>query len=208
VDELELSDPVSLWRMVLVAGGCLALLAALAACEVIGLGDEEDDRQTPEPIPSGAQQVQIMLTRGGAQDANAPGPWDVELTPDTVRAGDVYLVLGDGAVSFVERQIAPGASPGPLTDGQIARIRHTADDCPGRLGSCLHNYDRRHPNVTKDTVVSDLEAGYCDSRNDPARGVRGGTHCLVMPIQVRPGRYLIMFGVPPIDGSAVLTVTP
>jgi hypothetical protein len=185
----------------LAAASLTVVLVGLSACAFAG---EEDDRQTPQPIPSGAQQVQITLTPGESQDAK----WEVGLTPDTVRAGDVYLGIGDGVVSFVERQTLPGASPGPLTDRQIARIRRTAADCPGFLGSCLHNYDRRHPDVMKGTVVSDLEAGYCDSRDDPPRGIRGGTHCLVMPIHVRPGRYLIMIGMPPIEGSAVLTVTP
>jgi hypothetical protein len=138
----------------------------------------------------------------------------VELAPDTVRAGEVYLVIGDGLVSFVERKTAANPSPGPLTDWQITRISRGGTRCPRALGPCFHAYLHRHPDVMKDTLVTDIETGECDPRNDPAvRGTGGavdGTSafCKVLRVDVRPGRYLIVSGAQPIDGSAVLTVTP
>ena len=143
-----------------------ATLLALAACA----GNA--------PIPSGAQQVQITVTDAG-----------VELQPATVAAGDVYIVLDDGSISFIERKAGAYASPEPLTAEQIAQIGD------GNL---------------QDTSTSGLEANNCDpDQNATARGMTGPCGN-VMLVTVRPGSYLIVAGAPEEGGapSAVLTVTP
>ena len=146
--------------------GLAATLLALAACA----GNA--------PIPSGAQQVQITVTDAG-----------VELQPESVAAGDVYLVLDDGAISFIERKAGAYASPEPLSDEQIAQIGD------GNL---------------QDTSVSGLEANNCDpEQNAAARGMTGPCGN-VMLVTVRQGKYLIVAGAPEEGGapSAVLSVTP
>ena len=129
------------------------------------------------PIPSGAQQVQVTATDSS-----------VELQPDRVAAGDVYLVLDDGSISFVARQAGAYASPEPLSDDQVAQVGE------GNL---------------QDTSVSGLEANSCDpDQNEAARGVPVLRQRDV--VTVRPGSYLIVAGAPEESGapSAVLTVTP
>ena len=132
----------------------------------------------------------------------------MQLTPDTVRPGDVCLVTPRNGASFVERQTGPAASPGPLTDRQIARISGGVTFCPRAHGDCFQAYRHDHPDEMKNTVVSTLATGYCDSRDDPPPGVRGGERCYQMLVQLRPGRYLVSLGAMPVDGYAVLTVTP
>jgi hypothetical protein len=148
------------------AAAIAALLLALSACT----GNA--------PIPSGAQRVEITLTDSG-----------VVLEPDTVPAGDVYLILDDGAINFIERKAGPYASNEPLSDEQIARVRD------GNL---------------QDTSTSGLEANTCDpEQRAAARGMTGPCGN-VMLVQVRPGSYLIVAGPPEQPGqpSAVLAVTP
>ena len=148
------------------AAATAATLLALAACT----GNA--------PIPSGAQQVQVTVTSSG-----------VELQPDSVAAGDVYLVLDDGSISFVERKAGAYATTGPLSDEQITQIG------AGDL---------------QDTSVSGLEANTCDSeQNAAARGMTGPCGN-VMLVTVQPGSYLIVAGAPEEAGapSAVLTVSP
>ena len=130
------------------------------------------------PIPSGAQQVQITITDSG-----------VELQPESVPAGDVYLVLDDGAINFIERKAGAYGSNEPLTDQQIAQIRD------GDL---------------QDTSMSGFEATNCDpEQRAAARGMTGPCGN-VMLVQVRPGSYLLVAGSPEEPGqpSAVLVVTP
>ena len=104
-------------------------------------------------------------------------------------AGDVYLVLDDGSISFVERKAGATHRPEPLSDEQIAQVGE------GNL---------------QDTSVSGLEANNCDpDQNEAARGMTGPCGN-VMLVTVRPGSYLIVAGAPEESGapSAVLTVTP
>ena len=146
--------------------GVVAMLLALAACT----GNA--------PIPSGAQQVQVTVTDSS-----------VDLQPGSVAAGDVYLVLDDGSISFVERKAGAYATSGPLTDEQIAQI--VAGDL-------------------QDTSISGVEANNCDpEQNAAARGMTGPCGN-VMFVSVQPGSYLIVGGTPETGGapSAVLTVTP
>jgi hypothetical protein len=188
-------------------GIAIALLLLLTACGLLEeLDDGDEDRQTPEPIPSGAQQIQITLT---PHDPKAPRLTDVTLTPDTVRAGEVYIIA-EGWISFVERKAGPDATPGPLTDRQVSKITRSAV-CPRGHADCLREYVRTHPDVLKDTWVTNVIEGYCDSREDPAAhgtGLEDEAYCQYLRVDLRPGRYLIMHGGPPTSGAAVLTVTP
>ena len=130
------------------------------------------------PIPSGAQQVLVAVTSTG-----------VELQPDSVPAGDIYLVLDEGAIQFIERKTGPYDTAEPLTDEQIAQIAE------GNL---------------QDTSSSGFEAGTCDpEQNAAARGMTGPCGN-VMKVTVQPGKYLIVAGAPEEPGapSAILTVTP
>jgi hypothetical protein len=80
----------------------MLLAGILAGC---GLGQA--------PIPPGAQQVHVVVT--GAE---------VRLTPATVRAGDVYVVLDTpgSSVGFGQRQRSATETPGPLTDDDLDRL--------------------------------------------------------------------------------------
>lgn len=130
------------------------------------------------PIPPGAQQVRVSVTEAG-----------VQLSPSSVPQGDVYLVLDAGAVNFVERKATEEATPGPLTDEDIARIR--AGDTQG-------------------TSQSGLEAGNCDpDQNSAGRGQLGPCGN-VMLVKVLPGRYLVVAGTAEGPGalSEVLEVVP
>jgi hypothetical protein len=150
------------WR----SAAVVAMLFALVACE----GNQ--------PIPSGAQQVHVTASES-----------DVTLHPATVAAGDVYLVLGGEAVSFVERKTGPDATPEPLSDEQLAEIRRG--------------------NV-QDTSTSGLEANNCDADQNAAAQGQLGPCGNVMLVTVRPGKYLVVVGGPEEVGapSAILTVTP
>jgi hypothetical protein len=67
------------------------------------------------PVPSGAQQVHVTSTDS-----------ELHLQPETVRAGDVYLVL-DGprqSVVLVSRKRTAEETPGPMTDDDLERITH------------------------------------------------------------------------------------
>jgi hypothetical protein len=69
--------------------------------------------RTADPIPSGAQQVHVAVTRSS-----------VTINPKTVHAGDVYVVLdGPGqSVLFVARKPAAEATPGPMSDDDLDRL--------------------------------------------------------------------------------------
>ena len=156
----------TLWVSRLPVAGMAATFLALAACT----GNA--------PIPSGAQQVHVTVTDSG-----------VELQPDSVSAGDVYLVLDDGSISFVERKAGAYGTSEPLSEEQIAQVGD------GNL---------------QDTSISGLEANTCDpEQNAAARGMTGPCGN-VMLVTVQPGSYLIVAGAPEEGGapSAILTVTP
>ena len=80
----------------------LCALAVLIASVTPGC-----DVHTPMAVPAGAQQVRVMVSES-----------EVRLSPTTVRAGDVYLVLdGPGqGFSFVT------LGGGPFDDAAIARL--------------------------------------------------------------------------------------
>jgi hypothetical protein len=69
--------------------------------------------RTADPIPSGAQQVHVAVTRAS-----------VTINPKTVRAGDIYVVL-DGPelhVGFAMSVPNASAAPGPLSDADLDRL--------------------------------------------------------------------------------------
>ncbi|HET8777165.1 MAG TPA: hypothetical protein VFN76_05855 [Candidatus Limnocylindria bacterium] len=136
-----------------------------------------------QPIPSGARTVHVVIT----DDA-------VELDPSVVGAGDVYLVL-DEAVhkSFVlfGRQTSADASPGPLSEGDIARIGE---------------------GDTQGTFMTGLDAGGCSAEQDAAARGQLGPCGNVMKISLSPGLYAILGDSPDAAGEplpiGVLEVTP
>jgi hypothetical protein len=161
-----------------------AALARLGvACLLVGsiLGCE-----TPTAVPAGAQVVHVTITGSS-----------VTLEPGTVRAGDVYLELDsplNGSLTFVARRDSETATPGPLSDDAIERLRR---------GDTFH------------TMIDGLDAGGCSPAQDAeARGKMG--HCgNVMKAVVSPGRYVIAGGMPeadpaggPLPPMAILTVVP
>jgi len=82
-------------------------LACLLARTVAGCGRGQ------APIPSGAQQVHVVVTGSG-----------VHLDPATVPAGDVYVVLDTpgSSVGFAQRQRTAAETPGPLSDADLDRL--------------------------------------------------------------------------------------
>jgi hypothetical protein len=93
--------------------------------------------------------------------------------PDTVRAGDVYLVLDAplvGSFVFVERKRTAAENPGPLSDDDLARLAR---------GS------------TEGTSISGVDSGGCPE----ARGKMG--HCgNVMKYVLFEGKYAILGDMP------------
>ncbi len=146
-----------------------ALAWALAGCDA-GL----------QSIPVGAQEVHVVIT-----------DTDVRLAPDTVRAGDVYLVLDAplvGSLVFVEGKRTAAADPGPLSDDDLARLAR---------------------GDTEGTAISGVDSGGCAE----ARGKMG--HCgNVMKVVLHEGKYAIFADMPEGDPSgprppmAVLKVLP
>jgi hypothetical protein len=162
-------------RAALARFGVACLLAgAIVGCE------------SPTPIPAGAQVVHVTMTESS-----------VVLEPHTVRAGDVYLMLDSppsGSLTFVTGQDSATATPGPLSDEAIERLRR---------GDTFH------------TMIDGLDAGGCSRAQDAeARGKMG--HCgNVMKFALGPGRYAVVGGAPegdPPGGAlppiAILTVLP
>ena len=163
-------------RAALARFGVACLLAgAIVGCE------------SPTPVPAGAQVVHVTITESS-----------VALEPDTVRAGDVYLALDSppsGSFTFVAGQDSATATPGPLSDEAIERLRR---------GDTFH------------TMISGMDAGGCSPAQDAeARGKMG--YCgNVMKFVVGPGRYAVVGGTPegdPPGGGAlppmaILTVLP
>lgn len=137
-----------------------------------------------ESIPSGAQQVHVVVTSS-----------EVRLSPATARPGDVYLVLDspeEGSISFVERMDASGAA-GPLTEDDLRRL---ADG------------------LTEGMSISGLDAGGCDPAQDAAARGQTGPCGNVMKVVLVEGRYAVVGGSLEVDSAsgvppmAVLTVAP
>ncbi|MCJ7832601.1 MAG: hypothetical protein MUP92_04035 [Actinobacteria bacterium] len=73
----------------------------------------------------------------------------VHLTPTTVHAGDVYLVLDNPMtdVVLVERSDATGETSGPLSDDELDRVIHGDDQYTSRTGGFANS--EQHGNVSK-----------------------------------------------------------
>ncbi|HUF05893.1 MAG TPA: hypothetical protein VMP86_00740 [Candidatus Binatia bacterium] len=92
--------------------GALAVaLVALVAVLVAVWG-------SPPRIPIGAQTVHIVVTAS-----------EVRLDPATVHAGEIYFVVegaddpaGHAGFAFVQRQRTAAATPGPMSDEDVARL--------------------------------------------------------------------------------------
>lgn len=134
-------------------------------------------------VPAGAQVVHIVST-----------DQSVTLTPDNVRAGDVYLMLDEplaGSITFVQAQVSADATPGPLDDEGLERLR-TGD--------------------TFQTAMTGLDAGGCSPAQDAENRGRMGPCGNVLRFVLSPGTYAVVSGSLEGDGAtpriAVLTVVP
>ena len=137
-------------------------------------------------IPEGAQVVNVDIT-----------PSAVFLEPATVNAGDVYLVLDnpvDGSLTVVARKESETATPGPLSDAEIERVRS---------GDMFH------------TSSDGMDAGGCSPEQNAEDRGRMGPCGNVKLVVLAPGKYAIVGGAPgrdPTTGQlapmAVLTVVP
>lgn len=157
-----------------VVGGPPATLAMLLAAGLVGCGPGH------EPIPPGAQQVHIVITES-----------EVRLDPASVRAGDVYLVLdapAQGSFVFVQQKTTAEATPGPLTDDDLARLA---------TGN------------SQFTAIEGISAGGCSAEQDAeARGQMG--YCgNVFQVTLSQGKYAILSDAPEVQPPmAVLEVLP
>lgn len=154
-------------------GLALGAAAILAGCSIL-------DPARGEPIPPNAQVVHVTI-----RDET------VQLQPDRVRAGDIYLVIDeppDGSIVFVGGGESSGEL-GPLASGAIERLER---------------------GDTEGTGISGFQAGGCsDEQAEAARG-RTGPCGNVMQVRVSPGHYAVMTDAPEAGGVpvTVLTVTP
>jgi hypothetical protein len=115
------------------------------------------------PIPPGAQQVHVTVTES-----------EVRLDPTTVHAGDIYLVLDappDGGFAFVARQRAADATPGPLTDDDLARLAR---------------------GDTEGTFIDGMNAGGCSAAQNAEDRGQMGPCGNVMKVELIEGKYAIV----------------
>jgi hypothetical protein len=140
--------------------GAMVGLVGLLAIVLVGCS-----RATP--IPAGAQQVHVVVTES-----------EVRLEPTTVHAGDVYLVLDappDGSFAFVEMQRTDEATPGPLTDDDIARLAR---------------------GDTEGTAIGGLDAGGCSAAQNAEDRGQMGPCGNVMKVVLVEGKYAIVGSTP------------
>ena len=155
--------------------GQLAVLLGLLAIATAGCWRGQ------ATIPPGGQQIHVSVT-----EAN------VRLDPATVPAGDVYVVLDTpgSSVGFASRQDRAEATPGPLSDDDLARLA---------LGDTQWTAITGFDNVgcSADQRAEDWGLmGYCGN---------------VFKETLTPGKYAFFIGDPEGDGPqsiAVLEVVP
>ena len=121
----------------------------------------------------------------------------IELSPNVVRAGEVFLVLDspvDGHLVFISGTPAGGPPDEPLDSGALDRLKR---------------------GDTEGTTISGMEAGGCSEEQDEEDRGMTGPCGNVMKVDVAPGMYAIMAespednaGHPSPAPMAVLTVTP
>jgi hypothetical protein len=133
-------------------------------------------------VPAGAQVVHVVATEQS-----------IALAPNSVRAGDVYLMLDDAtrSILFVQSQTSAEGTPGPLDDEALERLRQ---------GDTFH------------TAVSGFEAGGCSPAQDAENRGRMGPCGNVMQVVLSPGTYAVVTGELEGEGPppriAILTVVP
>jgi hypothetical protein len=157
-------------RTVHVVGAAVLAATLAAACE------------STTAVPAGAQVVHVVATEHS-----------ITLAPNSVRAGDVYLMLDEPtrSIQFVQSQTSADGTPGPLDEEALHRLR---------TGDTFH------------TAVSGLEAGGCSPAQDLENRGRMGYCGNVMLVVLSPGSYAVVTGdldvgeAPP--RIAVLTVVP
>lgn len=137
------------------------------------------------PIPAGAQQVHVVIARS-----------TVRLDPDTVPAGDVYVVLD-----------APGSSVG------FAQRQRTADETPGPLSE--EDLERLARGDTGGTAISGFDDSGCSAEQRAEDRGQMGYCGNVFKLVLAPGKHAFfagdLDGMPPGDYSesiAVLEVVP
>lgn len=115
-------------------------------------------------VPPGAQAVHVIVTGS-----------ELRLVPMTVHAGDVYVVMDTpgSSVGFVQQQRDPSpATPGPMTDADIARLER-GDTQFTNIGG-FH-----HPGCPADQPHGPLLDDHCG-------------HIFI--VSVRPGKYAFYAG--------------
>jgi hypothetical protein len=143
------------------AAGRLLRASMIAAIANVGLVACEPSTN----VPADAQLVRIRATSG-----------DVRIQPSRAGAGDIYLVLEEPTESivFVTRKPTAEATPGPLSDEDLARLAH--GDAQG-------------------TSIEGFETTGCDASHRAAdRGklkVPGGCGN-VFRVRLAPGKYAIL----------------
>jgi hypothetical protein len=139
-----------------------------------------------KPVPADAQQVHVTVDRS-----------TVRLTPAQVRAGDVYVILDEPttSVAFVQGKHTADATPGALSDDDLARLARGDTE-----GTALGGFD----------VVGCDATQRAAARNQTK--VPGGCgNAFLVPLT--PGSYTFMTGDPAVIAPAkpqiaVLTVLP
>lgn len=121
-------------------------------------------------VPSGAQLVHVTVTAT-----------QIRLSPATVRAGDVYLVMDTtpSSVIFVARKRTAAESPGPMSTDDLARIARgdtEATSMEGFDNQCTPASPENHLKMGHcgDTFKEVLSAGeYALLTDDPSDDPRG-----------------------------------
>jgi hypothetical protein len=117
------------------------------------------------PVPSGAQLVHVVVS-----------DTEIRLSPATVRAGDVYLVLdtSPSSVFFVSRKRTAADSPGPMGADDLARLARgdtEATSMEGFGNGCAQGRPENHLKIGRcgDTFKLVLGAGkYALMTDDPS----------------------------------------
>jgi hypothetical protein len=147
--------------------GTLVILFGSIANVIAGCGTAHT------PVPAGAHQVHVVATAS-----------DLRVSPATVHAGDVYVVMDTvGAVKFVQRQTTAAGTPGPLSDADLVRLGQGDEEF---------------------TATQGFELAGCDpppcTREQPWMGYGGNAFKVVLS----PGKYAFLVDDPNGKGSGFI----